>query len=124
MRKEREPNDDMQDCNPIVSHDWQVSGEVNGDHDWFCFNVDAGQNVTFDIDARDGQNPPQCGSSLDSVIYLHDQNGGVIEQNDDADGLDSLIQHNFQRAGRYVIEVLSFGAGDGCRGCNYVLNIR
>ncbi len=101
-----------------------MSGEVNGDHDWFCFNVDAGQNVTFDIDARGGQNPPQGGSSLDSVIYLHDQNGGVIDQNDDADGLDSLIQHNFQRAGRYAIEVLSFGAGDGCGGCNYVLNIR
>ena len=113
VREEIEPNDAFATCNRVLSNDWEVTGEVNGDHDWFCFEVDAGQRVTFDIDAQNGVRAPAF-SGLDAYLILHGQNGaGELVRNDDSDGLDSCVSHQFAVAGTYAIEVASCCVGNG-----------
>ena len=124
MREEREPNDSIATCNPIASRDWVVAGEVNGNHDFFCFGAEAGQTVTFDVDARNGANRPPA-STLDSYLILHQVNPSAqLATNDDSDGLDSQITHRFAQAGAYAIEVASCCVSNGGPGAFYNLNIR
>jgi len=119
VQEEIEPNNDSDHCNPVVAEDWSVDGVVNprGEYDWFCFQAEANQQVTFAISAR-GQ-----GSQLDSMLYLHSLNPErELARNDDFNGLDSQITHRFQQAGRHAIVVGAFANG-GCPGCTYTLNI-
>jgi len=108
---EMEPNNDRGTCNPIATGSFTVTGEVNGDHDWFCFEARAGERVLFDIDARNGERRPPA-STLDSYLILHSEQA-ELARNDDSDGLDSAITHVFAEAGVYYIEVASCCVGNG-----------
>jgi hypothetical protein len=123
VRAEVEPNDGPEECNRIQSFDWQVSGEINGSWDWFCFDVEEDQVVSFDIDARDGRNaPPE--SNLDSYLFIYDQDGErALACNDDRDGVDSFISYRFDEPGTYYVMVLPFGFGQGRPGAFYNLVI-
>jgi len=118
---EIEPNNNRADCNPIGRDGTLVSGEVNGNHDWFCFQANAGERITFDVDARNGAHRPP-NSTLDSYLLLNSA-GGVLAENDDADGLDSFIGYTFPEAGTYYIEVASCCVGDGQAGGFYTLHV-
>jgi len=123
VREEHEPNNSADACNPIAVVDWTVSGEVNGDHDFFCFAANEGESITFDIDARNGVDPPPR-SSLDSYLILHSTDPvGELARNDDSDGLDSRIDFQFRESGIYAIEVCSCCPGDGGPGATYNLHI-
>jgi len=121
VREEIEPNNDAATCNQIASADWTVSGEVDGDHDWFCFEVEDGQRVTLDIDARNGaQRPPD--STLDSYLILRHTDGRrELDRDDDSEGWDSCISYLFEDAGTYYIEVASCCVGNGGPGGFYTL---
>ena len=118
---ESEPNNDRANCNEANTNTWLGQGEVNGDHDWFCFEAQAGERVVFDIDARNGVNRPP-NSCLDSYLLLH-SDAAQLATNDDSDGLDSGITHTFAAAGTYYIEVASCCVGNGCDGGYYALLI-
>jgi hypothetical protein len=119
VREEVEPNNDAASCNRVLADDWQVAGEVAGDHDWYCFEVEAGQTVTFDIDAQNGPQRPRQ-SNLDAYLILHD-GAAELGRNDDSDGLDSCLSYRFEDAGSYSIEVASCCVGDGQAGGFYTL---
>jgi len=120
VRQEREPNNDVNRCNPILSRNHTVSGRINPDRDrdWFCFQISGRRTVEFDISARDR------GSQLDSYLWLWQTSPAqLLTRNDDSNGLDSFIRYTFQRAGRYAIEVGAY-AENGCAGCTYSLTVR
>ncbi len=120
VHAEVEPNDTQAQCNSVGGSNWTVSGEVNGNHDFFCFQAVAGNNVVLDIDAQNGvRRPPQ--SNLDSYLILHGPDGAVMAQNDDSDGLDSRITFNAPATGVYSIEVASCCVGNGQAGAFYTL---
>jgi len=61
--------------------------DVGGkDVDFFALSVAAGQEIGFDVDAKEN------GSSLDAVIRLFDSSGTQLAMNDDAYDPDSNIQ--------------------------------
>ena len=123
VEQEIEPNDSAQDCNRVRADDWEVTGEVNGNHDWFCFEVEAGQTLTFDIDARNGDRRP-VQTNLDSYLILRGPDGRrELRSNDDCSGLDSGLSYRFAEAGTYYIEVASCCIGNGQRGAFYNLLI-
>ena len=124
VEAEEEPNNDRSACNWVDTRGWSVSGEVNGDHDWFCFDVEAGQLVVFDIDARRGNHRP-AQSNLDSVIVLHGA-ATALAEDDDSDGTDSLLPVRFNVRGVYYLQVGSWaadGLGTGGPGGYYHLLI-
>jgi len=124
MVSEREPNNDAQHCQAIPAGPWTVEGDINPntDRDWWCFVAEAGQQVTFNVDAR------VLNSPLDSYLYLHeftrDGRRQVAENDDEVQGQlqDSLLQFEFERSGRYAIEVGAWRER-GCDQCFYVLHI-
>ena len=119
LDEEMEPNNDRATCNPIGTEAFEVTGEVNGDRDWFCFTALAGERILFDIDARNGdRRPPE--SSLDSYLLLHSE-AAQLTTNDDSDGLDSAITYTFADDGQYYIEVASCCVDDGGPGDFYNL---
>ncbi len=123
VQEEIEPNNSAEDCNRIRAEDWEVTGEVGGDHDWFCFEVEEDQVVSFDIDARNGDRRP-LQTNLDSYLILRSTDGRhEISSNDDCDGLDSGLTYRFREAGTYFIEVASCCIGNGQRGAHYNLRV-
>ena len=120
LNTEREPNNDANHCNPILSRDHTVSGRINPDQDrdWFCFQMEGRRTVEFDISARDR------GSALDSYLWLWQISPRrLITRNDDDDGLDSFIRYTFTGAGQYAIEVGAYNE-NGCADCTYRLTVR
>ena len=76
------------------------SGE--NDVDLFELELDAGDQVTFDIDAS------QNGSNLDPILRLFNSEGDEIAVNDDFNGLDSFISFNASVSDTYYVGVSSF----------------
>jgi len=116
---EQEPNNDAAACNAIPAGGGIMVGELAGDRDWFCIEAQAGQTLVFDIDAHNGRHRPPR-TNLDAYLLLH-QGGAVVAENDDADGLDSMIRYTSEAGGIYGIEVASCCVGDGRRGSFYSL---
>lgn len=91
-----------------------------GDVDYFKFQGVAGQHVAFDIDAQ------SIGSSLDAFIYLLDENGGFITQQDDevtAQVIDPLLGYTPTRSGTYYIKLKAWNH-PGVGGQDYAYRIR
>ena len=76
------------------------SGE--NDVDLFELELDAGDSVTFDIDASEN------GSNLDPILRLFDSEGNEIAVNDDFNSLDSFISFNADVSDTYYVGVSSF----------------
>jgi len=118
---EMEPNNDRATCNPIGTEAFEVTGELTGDTDWFCFTARAGERILFDIDAVNGERRPEQ-SGLDSYLLLHSEDA-QLASNDDSDGLDSAITHTFAADGQYYIEVASCCVDGGNPGDFYNLYV-
>jgi len=73
--------------------------DSRGDRDYFAFDVKKGDEVAFDIDARN------MGSRIDSYIVLYDPDGRRVASNDDDDGLDSYLKATISKDGKYALEV-------------------
>ena len=77
------------------------------------FEVQAGQTMVFEVRAQ------RYGSPVDSVIRILDAKGKVLANNDDgsfpgaAFNKDSRLQHRFEAAGQYTIEMRNLWATTG-----------
>ena len=107
VSEEVEPNDSREQCNRIGTAGWLVSGVVDGDFDWYCFEAEADSDMVFDIDARDGPHRPPD-SDLESVLVLLNEDE-VLAASDDARGsTDSLLEIHFNVAGPFYLMVASY----------------
>ena len=76
-----------------------VESEIEraSDVDIYRFQLDAGDEITLDIDAN------KIGSSLDSVLRLFDGLGNELAVNDDSYDLDSLINFAANTTGNFFV---------------------
>ena len=90
------------------SETYNISAEIDpqNDVDLFAVQLDAGDQLTADIDAQ------SIGSSLDPILTVFDSEGTLVAQNDDSDGLDSFIDFTANSAGNYYVGVSSYGNSD------------
>jgi hypothetical protein len=88
-----------------------------GDFDYFSFDASAGDTIAVDVDAV------EIGSLLDSYIWLDNESGDTVCENDD-DGLstDSYLTCHIPADGTYYVVVSSYD-GSGDRNQSYTLNI-
>lgn len=98
-----EPNNTLSQATPL-GVDSQVSAYIcpGGDVDIYRLNLTAGQQLIFDVDAKD------IGSSLDPYLMLYDSLGRLILENDDEEysiRRDSKIPFTPQEAGTYYLMV-------------------
>lgn len=83
-------------------------GTTSGDLDYFAvFDVQAGEIIDFDIDAR------VLGSFLDPAITLFNQDGVEVAYNDDAGSLDSFLSYRAIEPGNYYLAVSGFPSRPG-----------
>ena len=93
-----------------------ADGDGTGDFDFYAVrDALAGQRLVVDIGT--------AGSALDSMLVLYDADGEVVASNDDADGLDSLLDFVLRADGDYYVSVTGYetvqadphdsGSGDG-----------
>lgn len=118
--------DNPADNNPAQARDLPVNNTLSGyicgagDVDYYRFAGVAGQHVAFDIDAQ------SIGSSLDAFIYLLDDTGGFITQQDDqvtAQVIDPLLGYTPARTGTYYVKVKAWNH-PGVGGQAYPYRIR
>jgi len=81
-------------------------GDSPDDVDLFQVQLDVGDRLTIDIDARIN------GSSLDSILRLFDSEGNQVAVNDDFGSLDSFISFDPSVSDIYYIGVSSFSNFD------------
>ncbi|MBA2666759.1 MAG: PPC domain-containing protein [Trueperaceae bacterium] len=100
-----EPNDDRSVATAITL-DFQTADLTitHGDVDWFTFTLTEPATVVADVDAS------QISSTLDAMLGLFDENGDVIEVNDDYGSLDPRIEA-YLGAGTYYLAVTGFPDG-------------
>jgi subtilisin family serine protease len=87
----------------------QITGaiETGGDADWFSIDLIAGQTYSFILIGADNGG----GTLTDPLLRLRNNNGGIVVENDDAAGedtLDSLIAFTSPFSGRFFLEATSF----------------
>ncbi len=109
---ETETNNALSQCNPVF---WPgvVAGTITtaSDVDSYCFTVDAGIKLGFDIDARSE------GSPLDSYVELTTASGTFLRSNNNnfdpdtgtLNNADSYMNYDFDAAGTYVLRVRANG---------------
>ena len=102
-----------------------VVATTHGGVEYYSFTVQAGETVTFDIDA----------ASFDTTLRLFTSVGSELANNDDGGsdnpGTDSALTHTFQFAGTYYIEVAqwitntgsTFTSGPPSVGQSYTLHV-
>jgi len=97
---EQEPNNDAATASaaqaPAAFNG--VIGEA-GDVDFFKFTATKGQVLDIRVYGR------QIRSELDSVMYVHNEQGGNIAGNDDTGGPDSYIRFNPPADGTYLVSI-------------------
>jgi hypothetical protein len=79
-----------------------IDGHVDAlGRDYYAFEVEAGQRVSFEVLAR------RLGSAMDPLILLLDAQGRELTYNDDVPGLgsDAQLDHTFSVGGRYLLQV-------------------
>jgi hypothetical protein len=103
---EKEPNNDRAAAQPI-EFPLLINGVVDRrDYDYFKFDAQAGQTITFDL--AGSRNDSGC----DGVLSLLDENGVEIAYVDDYYWQkDPHLAHKFERSGTYYLRV--FGSGEG-----------
>lgn len=81
-----------------------ISGKIleMGQSDFYEFRAQKGQQLIFDVTAA------RNGSTLDSTLVLLDAAGKELARNEDANGLDSLLEFTPPADGEYVLQVRDF----------------
>ena len=123
VREEAEDNGEAAACNRVASANWNVSGTIDpqGDRDWYCFRVSAGQRLILDLNTR-------LRSRLDTYLRLYalgpDQ--AVLAENDNEFQWvrDPLVQYTFDGAGEYAVEVTAVAGGGEGEDSSYELVLR
>lgn len=97
---EQEPNNDAATASAAQAPA-AYNGVIGapGDVDFFKFQATKGQVLDIRVYAR------QIRSELDSVMYVHNLQGGNIAGNDDTGGPDSYIRFNPPADGEYLVSV-------------------
>jgi hypothetical protein len=102
------PGNNSTTTNITVGGSITDSLEVAGDHDWFRINLTAGQSITVTV------NGLSSGGGLtleDPYVYIRDQNGKVLFEDDDIiDGVnrDSSVSFTANTTGTYYIDVAAW----------------
>jgi hypothetical protein len=98
---EAEPNDTIQQATAATAPG-ALNGaiEKTGDVDYFKFTAQQGQQLDIRVYAR---NPLR--STLDSVLYVLNAQGGSLAGNDDSAGPDSYLRFAVPAAGDYYIMI-------------------
>ena len=112
---EHEPNE-TPDTAQAVPPPCEIYGSmVQGERDFYSFQVEKGERWMIEVRAI------QYGSMFESYLHLLDNQGRPLAFNDDRSGFDvnSMIDHTFEQAGTYIIEVDSFR---GTRGWGFTKN--
>lgn len=97
---ESEPNSALGQADPIA-----IPSAVNGrigkakDYDAFKFQAGKDQRIVFEVQAF------RYGSPLDAVLTLTDDQGNVLQRNDDAAASDARIDYTFPQAGTFFLLV-------------------
>jgi hypothetical protein len=97
---EFEPNDEIASASPV-----SIPGDVNGrlqddhDHDYYQFNVTAGQRLVFRGVTR------SLGSPTDLFLRLLDAEGKQLAEVDDSGSEEGMINHLFETEGSYALVV-------------------
>ena len=93
----------------LTAYSMNVGENFNGtigvtDRDAIAINLVAGQSITIALDGNgDAGNP-----LADPCLRLRDSNGNVILQNDDANGLGSIISFEAPTTGTYYLQASSY----------------
>jgi hypothetical protein len=106
---ESEPNNDVKSASPSGAAPLALHGiiEEEGDVDFFRFSAKKGQQLDVRVFAR---NPLR--SPLDSVLVVHNAQGGGIANNDDSGGPDSYVRVAIPDDGEYLVSIRD-QLGDG-----------
>lgn len=106
---ESEANNTVATADSVTFGD-QATGVVNpeGDVDVWSLDLEAGQFVSFDLDAQ------TIGSPVDAKLALFAPDGVTqLAFNDDFDGFDPRISFHITATGRYYVLVGAFGRAGG-----------
>lgn len=103
---EQEPNDDPAKPQSI-ERSTVINGRLgkNGDVDTFAMPLTKGQTLVASF-----QSNRELGAAVDSVLQVCSAGRFVLEQNDDANGLDPLIAFTAPADGLYLIRAFGFPA--------------
>jgi hypothetical protein len=104
-----EPNDSLAQATPIAYGQTTQLAYIFGqpqDYDFFTFTGSAGDQIRARVYARSS-----IGGTLDSYLFLLDQNGNRLAENDDiviGQITDSEIAYTLPADGRYYLVVTSY----------------
>ncbi len=80
--------------------------EKNEDFDFFKFKVEAGSAWTFHVRAQRLEDKiHDLQTHIDPILFLRDAAGGVLAMSDNANFADPFLEHRFEQAGEYVLEI-------------------
>jgi hypothetical protein len=107
-------NDSFAEAVEVPLGNTGVMGVINpaGDHDFYRFDVAAGDWLVVDTEANTMDNPMM----IDTVVTLYDSTMTQVAENDDAVprvNTDSEIIYHALTAGTYYVEVQEFSDWDG-----------
>ncbi|MDB6038192.1 MAG: hypothetical protein JWM99_2033 [Verrucomicrobiales bacterium] len=102
---EKEPNDSVQEAQPIDKLPASIGGrlEKGGDVDTFALQLEAGKWFIAKVDAY------SLGSPIDPALHLLNENGvRVAFAHDDGPRFDPVLAYNVKKSGRYFLEIAGF----------------
>lgn len=80
--------------------------EKNEDFDFYKFKVEAGSAWTFHVRAQRLEDKiHDLQTHIDPILFLRDAAGGVLAMSDNANFADPFLEHRFEQAGEYVLEI-------------------
>jgi hypothetical protein len=101
---EAEPNDEVAKAQAVKELPVTVNGrlEKGGDVDCYAVSMEPGQFLVASVMAR------RLGAPTDPMLHLSDDAGNQLAFAHDGFGLDPLLVHRAEKAGRYVVRVSAF----------------
>lgn len=104
---EKESNNSTHEAEVIESLPVTINGVLHksGEVDTFSVALKKGKRLTASIDAHEA-----FGSPMDSVLQILDEQGFVLQQNDDDHGFDPLLEFEVPYDGKFLIRVFCFPA--------------
>ena len=103
---EAEPNEQLGKAQ-LIQLPATVNGRLDkrGDVDVYGVELEAGQRLVVSLGAH-----LEIGSPMDGILQIVGPGGHVLEQNDDARGLDAMLVFNVPATGKYFIRAFGFPA--------------
>jgi hypothetical protein len=104
---EKEPNDDFKKPHVLDGSSFTVNGklEKSGDVDCFAVSLKKGQTLVASLEANRTLRSP-----MDGVLQVLSADGFVLEENNDAYGLDPQLAFTAKKDGTYIARVYAFPA--------------